>query len=80
MAYLDKRREDGDYFTRLTLWKAQVLTWYPHARFEVEDHGAFRRLFAHKGDDPTGADQVANFAHNADEDAGHGFVQHAAAA
>ncbi len=79
MVYLDRARADGDYFVSLKLWKERVLLWYPGARFEEEDHGAFKRLFAHKGDDPTGADQIANFAHNAGEDAGHGFVQDPAA-
>jgi hypothetical protein len=75
--YLDRQRNDGEYFTSLQAWETAVRARYPAARFEIEDHGHFQRRFAHDGDDPTGADQVGNFAHNAGEDHGHGFIEHA---
>lgn len=59
----------------LSQWEAEVRTRYPGARFEIEDHGAFRRLFAHNGDDPTGAHQIGNFTHDTGVDQGHGFIQ-----
>lgn len=76
MSYFDRVRKDGDHISSLKEWEAAVLERYPGARFEIEDHGAFRRLFAHDGDDPTGADQIGNFAHNAGDDYGRGFIQH----
>lgn len=76
MTYLDRQRTDGDHFSSLKEWEAEVLARYPGARFEVEDHGAFKRNFAHDGDDPTGLHQIGHFTHNTLEDHGHGFVQH----
>lgn len=77
MTYLDrKQRTDGDYHHSLAKWEEEVRKRYPQARFEVEDHGAFKRNFAHNGDDPTGLHQIGHFNHNTLEDHGHGFIKH----
>lgn len=77
MAYLDRYRSDGDYFTSLKEWETEVQDRYPGHRLEIEDHGHFQRKFVHVGNDPTGLDQVANFSHTVGVDSGHGFIQNA---